>query len=303
MKKALLTVISVVCTLAFATVAQAQELNAKVIINTSKLNNTKLEPCEAFRDKSQEFLNSHQWTDIKYQENEKIDCTFNVTINKYNDQDGLFECSMLLNVSRPVFNSSYTTTLYSVRDASFNFRFDAADQLEWNPDNLDNQLIALLVYYAHFIIGMDLDSFSPMGGTEILKAADNIVQKAQSLGFAGWAAFSQNDNRYALLNDYIDGSMESMRELTYQYHRNGLDQMADSAEKAVNTMFECIELLDKAHQGRNMSLVPQLFCEYKKDELVNILKGKGTSDQRKRAYDVLFAINPSMAGDWDKIRK
>ena len=158
MKKALLTVLSVVCAFAFAAVAQAQELNAKIIINTSKLNNTKLDACEAFRDKAQEFLNNHQWTDIKYQENEKIDCTFNITINKYSDQDGLFECTLLLNASRPVYNASYTTTLYSVRDAAFNFRFEAADQLEWNPDNLDNQLIALLVYYAHFIIGMDLTS-------------------------------------------------------------------------------------------------------------------------------------------------
>lgn len=305
MKKALLKASYIFLALFFvcAAKASAQELNAKVLINTSKLNNTKTDACDAFREKAQEFLNSHQWTDIKYQENEKIECTFNVTINKYNEQDGMFECSMLLNASRPVYNSSYTTTLYSVRDASFNFHFDAADQLEWNPENLNSQLIALLTFYAHFIIGMDLDSFSPMGGTEIFRTADDIVQKAQSLGFAGWAAFSDNTNRFALLNDYMDGSMESMRQLTYMYHRKGLDQMADSAQTAQDAMFECIELLDKAHKGRNMSQVPQLFCEYKKDELVNIFRSKGSADQRKRAYDVLFSINPSLANEWEKIRK
>ena len=305
MKQALLKTMYVFLALSliFTTGAVAQELNAKVLINTSKLNNTKTDACNAFREKAQEFLNTHQWTDIRYQENEKIECTFNVTINKYNEQNGMFECTMLLNASRPVYNASYTTTLYSVRDAAFNFRFDAADQLEWNPENLNSQLIALLAYYAHFIIGMDLDSFSPMGGTEVFKTADDIVQKAQSLGFAGWAAFSDNTNRFAMLNDYMDGSMESLRELTYKYHRKGLDQMADSAQTAMDTMFECIELLDKAHQGRSMSQIPQLFCEYKKDELVNIFKGKGSAEQRKRAYDVLFSINASLANEWEKIRK
>ena len=175
--------------MALPSCAMSQELNAKVVINTSQIGNTNTEACETFREKVQEFLNTKQWTAVKYNEVERIDCTFNITINKYSAQDGAFECTLLLNSSRPVWGSSYTSSLYNTRDQHFNFKFDPADQLEYNPDNLDNQLMALLAYYAHVLIGMDMDTFAPLGGTPVLQTAEDIVSKAENLGYSGWSAF------------------------------------------------------------------------------------------------------------------
>lgn len=283
--------------------AMSQELNAKVVINTSKLGNTNTDACETFREKVQEFLNAKQWTTVKYDEVERIDCTFNITIDKYSAQEGAFECTLLLNSSRPVWGSSYTSALYNTRDQHFDFKFDPADQLEYNPDNLDNQLMALLAYYAHLLIGMDMDTFAPLGGTPVLQTAEDIVNKAQNLGYSGWSAFNESNNRFALLNDYMDGSMESMRQLNYVYHRQGLDQLCDSTQKAHRALVESMELLDQARQARSMSNVPQLFTEYKKEELVNIFSKHENQQERLRVYDILFAINPSQNTSWEKIKK
>lgn len=289
--------------MALPSCAMSQELNAKVVINTAQIGNTNTEACETFREKVQEFLNTKQWTAVKYNEVERIDCTFNITINKYSAQDGAFECTLLLNSSRPVWGSSYTSSLYNTRDQHFNFKFDPADQLEYNPDNLDNQLMALLAYYAHVLIGMDMDTFAPLGGTPVLQTAEDIVSKAENLGYSGWSAFNESNNRFALLNDYMDGSMEAMRQLNYVYHRQGLDQLCDSTEKAHTALVESMELLDQARQARTMSNVPQLFTEYKKEELVNIFSKHENQQERLRVYDILFAINPSQNTSWEKIKK
>ena len=294
---------AILACMALPSCAMSQELNAKVVINTSQIGNTNTEACETFREKVQEFLNTKQWTAVKYNEVERIDCTFNITINKYSAQDGAFECTLLLNSSRPVWGSSYTSSLYNTRDQHFNFKFDPADQLEYNPDNLDNQLMALLAYYAHVLIGMDMDTFAPLGGTPVLQTAEDIVSKAENLGYSGWSAFNESNNRFALLNDYMDGSMEAMRQLNYVYHRQGLDQLCDSTEKAHTALVESMELLDQARQARTMSNVPQLFTEYKKEELVNIFSKHENQQERLRVYDILFAINPSQNPSWEKIKK
>lgn len=294
---------AVLAFMALPSCAMSQELNAKVVINTAQIGNTNTEACETFREKVQEFLNTKQWTAVKYNEVERIDCTFNITINKYSAQDGAFECTLLLNSSRPVWGSSYTSSLYNTRDQHFNFKFDPADQLEYNPDNLDNQLMALLAYYAHVLIGMDMDTFAPLGGTPVLQTAEDIVSKAENLGYSGWSAFNESNNRFALLNDYMDGSMEAMRQLNYVYHRQGLDQLCDSTEKAHTALVESMELLDQARQARTMSNVPQLFTEYKKEELVNIFSKHENQQERLRVYDILFAINPSQNPSWEKIKK
>jgi hypothetical protein len=163
--------------------------------------------------------------------------------------------------------------------------------------------MALLAYYAHLLIGMDMDTFAPLGGTSVLQTAEDIVNKAQNLGYSGWSAFNESNNRFALLNDYMDGSLESMRQLNYVYHRQGLDQLCDSTQKAHTALVQSMDLLDQARQARSMSNVPQLFTEYKKEELVNIFSKHENQEERLRVYDILFAINPSQNTSWEKIKK
>lgn len=295
-------IVFLVALLAAAVSAEAQELQAKVAINRAQVSNTKSEVFDALEKKITDFLNDRQWTEIKFRENEKIQCNFHITVNTYSATDNSFTCTLLMSSSRPVWGSNYSTTAYMVRDGQFNFNFREADQLEFNANNIDNNLVAMLAYYAYVIIGMDLDTMAPLGGTEILHQAEDIVSAGQNLDFPGWKAFDDAKNRFGLLNDYLDGSMEPMRQLQYQYHRRGLDRMSEAPDSARTAIAESLELLDQARKARTMSQVPQLFSEYKREELINIF-GKGTREEKDRAYDILFAVDASQNEAWQKIKK
>ncbi len=288
--------------LVLAVPAQAQELQAKVVINRQQVSNTKSEVFDALEKKITDFLNDRQWTEIKMRENEKIQCNFHITVNTYSATDNSFTCTLLVSSNRPVWGSNYSTTAYMVRDGQFNFNFREADQLEFNANNIDNNLVAMLAYYAYVIIGMDLDTMSRLGGTDILHQAEDIVSAGQSLDFPGWKAFDDAKNRFGLLNDYLDGSMEPMRQLQYEYHRLGLDRMSESPDSARAAIAASLELLDQARKARTMSQVPQLFSEYKREELINIF-GKGTREEKDRAYEILFAVDASQNEAWQKIKK
>ncbi len=294
-----------VCDIRFAVGASAaaQELKAKVMVNTAQVSNTKKEVFDALREKVEAFLNDHKWTDQTYRENEKIDCNFNITVSSWDEGESMIKSTLLLTCSRPVYNSSYTTTVYSTRDADFQFTFQTTDQLEWNPEYVDNNLTAMLAYYAYVIIGYDMDSMSPLGGTPYLQTAENIVNNAQNLGFPGWSSFNDSKNRFGLLNDYLDGSMEDYRQLVYKYHREGLDQMADNPDNGRKAIAEALNLLESAKNARTMSQLPTLFTEYKRDELVNIFSGHGTNEEKEAAYNILFGINTSLSEYWEKLKK
>lgn len=283
--------------------ASAQELNAKVTVNTSKISNTKKEVFDALREKVQDFLNTHKWTQMREpREVEKINCNFSITVNKWDENTNLIEAELLLTSLRPVYGSAYTTNLYSLRDADFSFNFQTSDQLEWNPDNISENLPAMLAYYAYMIIGYDMDSMAPLAGTPYFQTAEDIVTNCQSLGAAGWSQLNNPKNRAGLLNDYMDGSMEPYRNLIYKYHRQGLDRMATNADQGRKAIAEALELLDECKSARAMSQLPTLFSEIKSEELVNLFRGKGTREERERVYNILFGINPSLNEQWNKIK-
>lgn len=283
----------------------AQELEVKVSINHQQVGNTtKTDIFDELQTKITNFMNERQWTGMTFREQERIQANMAITVGSYSDTDNSFKCEMMLTVQRPVYNSTYTTTVYSTRDKDFHFSFLNTDQLEFQgADRIDNNLIALLSYYAYMIIGYDMDSFAPKGGTEYFQTAQDICTQAENLGYTGWKTFGDPKNRYGLLNDYIDGSMESLRDLTYKYYRQGLDQMSENVETGRTAILECIDLLDEARQAKNMSQLPQLFTEYKGDELVNIFKGKGTREEREHIYDILLRIDASRNAKWDELKK
>lgn len=302
MKNLTFFLVSIIFTLV-CTPLSAQELNAKVSLNYTQVENTKTDVFTKLQTTIEEFLNNHKWTEIAFRENEKIQCNFNITVNTYSPTDNSFNCTLLLSSNRPVFNSNYNTVCYSVNDKEFVFKFSEFDQIEYQENQIDNNLVALLAYYAYMIIGMDLDTLAPKGGTTCFQTAENIVSAGQSLDFPGWKAFSDSGNRFGLLNDYLDGSMECMREFQYIYHRKGLDQMAENIDSARAAITDGLDLLLQAHKAKNMNKVAQLFTEYKRTELVSIYAGKGTTEEKNKAYDVLFAIDASQDQEWQKIKK
>ena len=250
------------------------------------------------------FMNDRQWTDLQFQSVERIQCSLNLTVTKYVREDHHFECTALIQANRPVYNAAYTSTLYNNRDASFNFDFQQFDQLNFMEENIDNQLTALLAYYALLIIGIDLDSFAPMGGSDILQRCMFLVNNAQNLGFPGWKAFEDSRNRFAFINDYLDEGMKPFRQLQYDYYRKGLDEMANNAERGRTEISTALEThLTQAHSDKPLSLLPQIWTDYKKDELTAIYKGKGTQKEKERIYELLMGINASQNSSWEMIKQ
>jgi hypothetical protein len=282
----------------------AQELQVKVSINHNQIQGTDASVFDNLQQTMEQFINERQWTDLQFQENERIQCSMNITVTKYVREENTFECTALIQANRPVFNASYTTTLYNNRDQSFNFQFAQFDQLNFNDETVDNQLTALIAYYAYLIIGLDLDSFAPLGGTDILQRCMYLVNNAQDLGYPGWKSFEDSRNRFAIINDYLDEQMRPFRQLQYDYYRKGLDEMSNNAERGrteISTALE--EGLKKAHDNKPLSLVPQIWTDFKKDELASIYKGKGTQKEKQAIYDLLMAINASQSSTWEKINQ
>lgn len=283
---------------------EAQELQAKITINHAQISGTEKSVFDNLQQTLEQFVNDRQWTHLQFQKNERIQCNFNLQVTKYDKDQGVFTCKATIQANRPVYNSAYTTTIYNNVDENFMFKFAEFDQLEFNEEQIDNQLTALFAYYAYLLIGLDLDSFSPKGGEDVLQRCMNLTNNAQNLDFPGWKAFDNDRNRFAIINDYLDGAMEPFRQLQYDYYRKGLDEMANNVERGRTEITTALETgLKKAKENRPLSMLPQIWTDYKKDELANIYKGKGTQKEKESVYEILNSINPSQNKFWDKIKE
>ena len=280
----------------------SQELNCTVKVIHSQIQGTSTSVFETLETAITEFMNNHAWTDLQYQKDERIECTLNITLTKYDASSDRFSGEILFQLARPVFNSSYNTTVFSMKDASLEFTYKEYDPLEWNENNLDNNLTAVLAYYAYLFIGLDLDTFSPLGGTEVLHIVENIVNNAQTLSEPGWAAFKDSKNRHAIINDYMESSMEPFRQMQYKYYRSGLDEMANNADRGRTAITEALEMLDEAHHNKPMSMLPQIFTDFKRDEIVSIYKGHGTEKEKQSVKEICSNINASQNTYWNKIK-
>ncbi len=282
----------------------AQELNARITINHSQIQGTDNAVFDELQQTLTQFVNDRQWTALQFQKNERIPCSFNITVTKYDKSTNMFTCKAVIQATRTAFNSSYNTTIYSNQDNDFNFEYAQFDQLNFNEEAVDNQLTALMAYYAFLMIGINLDTFAPMGGEDVLQRCMNLANNCQNLNFPGWKAFDNDRNRFAIINDYLDGAMRPFRQLQYDYYRNGLDEMATNADRGRTNISTAIEEnLKKCHEDRPMSMLPQIWTDYKRDELANIYKGKGTQKEKEQVYEILFGINASQNNAWQKIKE
>ena len=247
-----------------------------------------------------EFLNTRKWTNQQYAQQERIVCSFNITVNQYSD-DGSFVCDIMVQSNRPVFNSSYNSTVFNFKDSEFAFNYKEFDQLEFKEDIIDNNLTAVMAYYALLIIGLDMDTMAPQGGTEVLQRVSTIVTNAEMLNATGWKAFDSDRNRHAIINDYMDGGMAPLRQLMYDYYRKGLDEMATNAERGRTNITTALAKLKEAKENKPLSALPVIWTDIKKDELVNIYS-KGTQKEKEEISTMMSDINPSQSTSWNKIK-
>lgn len=299
-KDKLIAVVFSITAAFFTFYASAQELRCVVDVNSDKIEGTSKSIFETLQQSISEYFNENRFTTASFSPNERIECRFFLTVNEY-DGDRI-KGDIQVQLSRPVYNSTYTTTLLNFRDTKVEFDYREGDPLIFNETTFDSNLTALLNYYAMLFLAIDFDSFSPEGGQPFFDRAASIVQMAQSSGEIGWRAFEDTKNRSAVLSSYTDANMSGIRKLLYDYHRKGLDEMVTSPDKGRASITESLKEIEKVYKLAPMSVALSIFRDAKLDELVNIYS-KAPEAERNTAYEILQPIFPTDTERLEKIKK
>ncbi len=282
--------------------ANAQELNCNVEINADKVPNANKEIFQTLKGAISEYMNTTKWTDAQFGTNEKIECKLFLTISNYNDGNGKMSGDLQIQSQRPVYNSSYTTTILNFKDTKIDFTYEQNEPLIYSEQDMQSNLTAILNFYAFMIIGMDFDTFGLRGGDPYYEKAANVVRLAQSSGESGWKAFEDTKNRSAVLSAYTEKNTSGIREVLYNYHRLGLDQMVVSVDKGRQAVTSCIETIKKIHEVAPLSVCLSMFKDAKLDELGNIYS-KANMTEKEKVYELLYPIYPTEGSRLDKIKQ
>ena len=285
-------IISSLLLLLAAPIAKGQELNCTVEFNTDQVSGTNKSVFETLREAVSDYMNTTVFTPAQFSTNEKIDCRLFFTIKEQSD-DGVIKGDLQIQSSRPVYNSSYTTTLINFKDSKIDFTYQEGEPLNFTVNSMDNQLTAILNFYAYLILAFDFDSFAPNGGEPYWERLKQIVQMAQSSGETGWKAFEDTKNRSAVLTAFTEGrGGEALRKMIYDYHRLGLDQMALSVDKGRASVTESLDAINTVYSLQPMSVALSMFKDAKLDELVNVYS-KAPAEERTKVYNLLQPIYPT----------
>ena len=280
---------------------RANEFNAQVKINSDKIQGTNKQVYTTLQDALTQFINTRKWTDATFGINERIDCTFNIIINEATDNS--YKAELQIQASRPVYNSSYVTTLLNFRDTQLDFDYTEFEQLEYTENTLNSNLIATVVFYLYTILGLDFDSFSPRGGTAFFQQAQQVVTLAQSqMSWNGWKAFDSDRNRHAIATSLNENASEGYRDMWYNYHRKGLDEMAANVDRGRTTILSLLPTLEELKKTRPTSVLLQMFADSKLDEVVAIYS-KATTTEKQEGYKMLSSLYPAMTTRLEPLKK
>lgn len=279
----------------------AQELRCNISISAQKIQGANKTVFETMQSDLYEFMNNRKWTDHQYSMDERIECSFFINLEEQISSDE-FKGSIQVQVRRPVFGSSYETILLNILDKDFHAKYIEYQTLEFNETSNKDNLTNILAYYAYIILGMDYDSFFPEGGTEYFQKAQSIVNNSQSAREKGWKSFESERNRYWLVENILNKSYSGFRSCTYQYHRQGLDIMADKSPEGRAIIAESLKSIQKVFRNRPSLYILQVFFDAKSDELVNIFS-KSFPDERNRVTVILNECDPSNGSKYEKILK
>lgn len=267
----------------------AQELNCTVEVNAQQVQGQET-TFEALRESLNEYMNSTKFSSAQFSPNEKIECRLFLTVTEYTDD--IVKGDIQIQSSRPVYNSSYTSTLLNYKDNKVEFEYRPHQQLVFSETTMEDNLTALLNYYAYLILALDFDSFSSRGGQPYFERLQSIVQMAQSSGEIGWKTYDDNRNRAAVLAAFTDPGTQVMRDLIYEYHRRGLDEMSVSPDKGRANITKSLPMLDQIREKAPMSVALTMWHDSKLDELINVYS-KGSQTERDEVYKLLVDLYPT----------
>lgn len=276
--------------------AQA-ELIASVRVSTPQLQRNDRRVFDELETTLKDFLNNTKWTGDAFNQEERIKCSFILTISK-ELEGNVFEGELAILSSRPVYGSGYETPMLSYLDKDIQFRYEQNQPIEFLPDNPENQnLSSIMAFYVYIILGLDYDSFSSFGGEQHLLTAEKIItniQNSSSNSASGWRPNDggKNRNRYWIMENLLNPRVRPMRNAMYTYHRKGLDMFASNPEQAKAAVLLALEEVDKVGVAYFNSMIVQLFAYSKKDELVEMWK-IAPRPQKERVIQILSKIDPA----------
>ena len=290
MRKTFRNILTAILLCCGAVPSAAQEFRCDVEVNADQVEGTIKSTFETLQEAINSYMNETKFSDATFSPVEKIECRLFFTINEY--ADDRVKADLQLQLSRPVYNSTYTTTLFNFRDSRVEFNYRDGDPIVYNEQQPESNLTAILDFYANLFLAIDFDSFSPKGGQRFYDRAASIVQQQQSSGEVGWRTFEDTKNRAAVLNSYTESNTAAMRDLLYNYHRKGLDEMVTSPDKGRSVITDQLKIVKGIYDNAPMSVALSIFRDSKLDELVNVYS-KAPETERKDVYDLLRPIYPT----------
>lgn len=287
--------------LVFTITGYTQELNARVQIAAPKVSNINKNNLDQLRTIIRDFLNNNKWTSENYRPQEKIDCNLVITINSWDGGSG-YTADAQIQTSRPIFGTSYNSTILNLNDKDFDFSYNDGQPIDFSDQTYLTNLSSLLSYYAYTIIGLDKDSFSKLGGTPYYLKAQNILNLAQSSGNTGWKAYDGLRNRYWLNENLLNKSLQDLRVFIYNYYTNVLDHMQEDPAKGAKLMLSYLPNLQHMDKQKLGSIFPNVYFATKAEETSHILMLGNTQDKID-GYNLLSQIDPANINKYEILKK
>lgn len=282
---------------------QAQELKCSFQLNSQKLQGTNRNVFNTLQTAVYEFLNNTPWTTYKFAENERIECTLILTLNEQSGDE--YKGTMNLQLRRPIFATSYNSPVINFLDPNIQFTYIENEKLEFNEAAHQNNLTAILAFYAYMILGYDFDTFSPLGGTEFFEKAQQVVSNAQNATEKGWKAYeSSKKNRYWMVENMMNDKYRGLRRAMYTYHRRGLDLMVDKIPEGREAILQSISEIQKVYRSRPDAdmLAIQLFLEAKRDEIKSVFS-KSAASEKAKAVNIMVDLDRQNAQQYQDLLK
>jgi hypothetical protein len=283
----------------FSIMLRAQEFNCSVQVSSAQIEGSEKKVYQTLQQALYEFINDRKWTNLAYKPEERIECTILITINERVSSD-MFKGKLNLVLQRPVYKTSYNSTVFNYVDKDFDFNYLESQNIEYSPDVFTSNLTSVIAFYLNVFLGIDGDTYSKYGGTPYYEKAQAIVNTAQNVPEKGWKAFEGQKNRYWLIENLQNSSYSGIREGLYDYHRLGLDVMTENIELGRSGVTDCIDLFQKANRARPGLFLLQLMLDAKRDEIINIYSQAAPQDKVK-VLATLKEIDPANGSKYQKI--
>ncbi len=277
----------------------SQELLSRVIINTEKLQSSEVLIFDEMQNSIEQFLNNNIWTQDQYNSGERINCNF--IINILNEPSpNLYEATVQIVSSRPIYNSSYETVLFNHGDREWTFEYFPSQNIEYSDNGFNDNLTSLLAFYSYIIIGIDYDSFEKLGGEEYFEKAWKILNESQNSGYKGWDQFGSKNNRYWICENFLNPEFIDVREAYYNYHLLGMDIFYSKPEESQSIILENLSKINDVNSKNFNSSLINIFINSKANEITNIFKDASLNIKRD-AFNILNELSPSNSDLFNKI--